>query len=503
MNKELNQSFTRLGIIAGIVLVVLLGGYLAGEEQFNTVLSVLMAIGLVLLGITILVTIHELGHFLTAKAFGMRVEIFSIGFPPKLFSYTKGETEYQIGATPLGGFVKISGIIDESLDTNHLSEAPKPYEFRSKPVWQRLIVMTGGVIMNVILGVFILSMMYFAEGERKTPLNGLEYGIEVVKSVPGLNRCEEVIQKTTLGYLLGFRTGDKLVSFKGNSYEYIEDYGQLNHLLESDGYYEVERNGNIVRLNVPEGVINMLSEDTIRTLLFSIRFPSQVKVIQTDSQGNMLPGAKANLKTGDVITAIDSIPIKYYSDLQEKLPGHGNQSLTLSILRNGKPMELVVQLDSASVLGVLPDSSFLNIVTKKYSFFQSFVPGTQRAFKILSGNAQGLGQVFTGKANASKSVMGPLAIAKRYLEIFLQGGWPGFLELTAMLSMILAFVNILPIPGLDGGHVVFLLIEAITRKEPSPKFRIITQQIGMVLVLGLMVVIIFNDVFRQFLYNCN
>ncbi|MEM9984526.1 MAG: site-2 protease family protein, partial [Bacteroidota bacterium] len=202
MSQARNQRLSRLGAIAAIILGAILLGYLAGE--LTLVLDVLRAIGLVLVGITILVTIHELGHFLTAKAFGMRVETFSIGFPPKLFSFTRGDTEYQIGATPLGGYVKISGIIDESMDAdtirhekereklskedlsyykNHPEEAPdwmpKPWEFRAKPVWQRLIVMTGGVIMNVILGILIFSVMAYLYGEERIPMSQIKYGIEM------------------------------------------------------------------------------------------------------------------------------------------------------------------------------------------------------------------------------------------------------------------------------------------------------------------------------------
>lgn len=503
MSQSKNQSLIRLGIIAGIVLGALLVGKLIGPDAYSLVVTILKAVGLVLLGITVLVTIHELGHFLTAKMFGMRVEAFSIGFPPKLFSFQRGDTEYQIGATPLGGYVKISGIIDESMDTEHLAQEPEPYEFRAKPVWQRLIVMTGGVIMNVILGVIIFSLLSFAFGEQKTPVNEARYGIEVIQSVQGVNKCDEPVTRTTLGHILGFRTGDRLHSFKGESLPYLEDYNNPNILLEGDGYFEVEREGSIVRLDVPEGILNAFSNDTVLVELFGINTPAQIRVYAADSALNPtnkeFPAEKAGLETGDVILSLNGIPIQWYADLLEYLPRFKNQMLPMEIRRGDTTLEVVAPMDSTGKLGITRDPSLFQDFrqdTLKYAFFESFGPGAKRAFGILSLNAKGFGKIISGNADAGSSVMGPVAIAQKYLEIFTSGGWTGFWVLTASLSMILAFVNILPIPALDGGHVVFLLIEAITRREPSPKVRIIAQQIGMILILGLMVLVIFNDFFN-------
>lgn len=505
MSNERNKNFVVFGGIAAAILLAILGGYLVGPEALELVINILKAAGLILLGLTILVTVHELGHFLTAKAFGMRVETFSIGFPPKLIGFTKGETEYVIGVIPLGGYVKISGIIDESLDTNHIKEAPKPYEFRAKPVWQRLIVMTGGVIMNVILGVFIFSMFFYSLGESKTPVSEMTYGIDVVTETTGKNECDEEIKQTTLGHFLGFQSGDKLLSFKGESLPYLEDYVDPNILLDDGAYFEVERSGKTVKIEVPDGILNQFTNDTIIPYLFSINMPSSIRVLDSSLLGYMTPALDAGLKTGDRIIAIDSQPVQYYSDLLKRLPTYPNQALSLDILRDGDSVSVVVQMDSTAKLGVGPDSVFLAQLkrdTLSYGFFDSFAPGFKRATSIVGGNAKGLGQVVTGQASARKSFIGPLAIAKKYLEIFTAGGWGGFLELTAILSMILAFVNILPIPALDGGHVVFLLIEAVIRKEPSVKIRIITQQIGMFFILGLMLLILFNDFFTHLLSNC-
>ena len=500
-----------MGIILGAILAALLVGRILGPEAYDGVVTFLSALGLVLLGITLLVTIHELGHFLTAKWFGMRVEAFSIGFPPKLFSLKRGETDYQIGATPLGGYVKISGIIDESMDTQHIEDEPEPWEFRAKPVWQRLIVMTGGVIMNVLLGIFIFSMLSFAFGDRLTPMDEVKNGIAVKQRVKMPNKCGDIVEKTTLGYYLGFRTGDKLLSYKGESLPYFEDYNSPALLIEDEAYFEVDRKGEKVRIDVPPKVLDRFSDDSIEVYLFSMEnFPAQVLLISDDTSGTGLPdrtwpAEKAGMLSGDRVTQIDGTPIAYYEDLLNTIPFLEKDLVQVTVQRGDSLVELNLELDSTRMMGIRPFPEAMpkiNTVTQKYGFWESFPQGLDNALSVLSLNAKGFSKIIQGNASAGNSVMGPLAIAKVYLERFKRFGWSGFWELTASLSMILALVNILPIPALDGGHVVFLLIEAITRKEPSPKVRIIAQQIGMFLLLGLMVLVIFNDTFTHLLSGC-
>ncbi|MDP5169338.1 MAG: RIP metalloprotease RseP [Bacteroidia bacterium] len=489
MSSQRNKSFIRLGIIAGIILLALLIGQLTG--YLDNVIEVLTAIGLVLIGITILVTVHELGHFLTAKAFGMRVETFSIGFPPKLFGFTRGETEYQIGATPLGGYVKISGIIDESLDTNHLQEEPKPYEFRAKPVWQRLIVMTGGVIMNVILGIAIFTGLKFGYPDTKLPMSQVVYGIEV--SPDG----------NTLGNLLGFQTGDSIISFKGESFPYFTDYTSQAILVDDGAYYEVKRNGETLRIEVPGNVQNYFNHDTISGFLFSPNAPAVVKVADSmriaegEKAVSATPAFLAGMRTGDKIIRIDSQEIKLFSDLRDYLNGVSSREINVGVLRGSDTLSFAFTTDADGKMGVNPDlESVFRLDTITYGLGDAFVKGSTEAFSVVVTNFRGIKKLFRKDVDASKSVMGPIQIAKVYRDASLIGGIKGFLRLTAMLSMILAFVNILPIPALDGGHVLFLLIEAVTRKEPSPKVRIVAQQIGMIFILGLMILILFNDAFQ-------
>lgn len=546
MNSNSRKSLIRLGAIVGGVLLALLIGKLSGPESYDWVVSLLKGAGLVILGLTVLVTIHELGHFLAAKAFGMRVEAFSIGFPPKLFSVQRGDTEYQIGATPLGGYVKITGIIDESMDADTIRKEklktdyeqlikkgidpdspnldpetkkifeqksewePKPWEFRSKPIWQRLIVMVGGVVMNVILGVAIFSIISYSRGEYRTPVNELKYGIEVLPSIKEADKCGNIIDKTTLGYFLGFRTGDKLLSFKGTAYSYVEDYRNPNLLLESEPYYEVERAGKIERINIPDNVLNKFNNDSIIVELFSFNTPAQIKLIEPDTSKkalnkNVWPAHKAGLQNGDLIVALDSFPVRYYADVLTYLPKQANKEVAISIQRGDSLIKRYAQLDSTAKLGIYRDPVLYDQLkqdTTRYNPAQAIAAGAKRAFNLVSLNARGLGKIAGGQVNAGSSVMGPLAIAKQYLNFFTEGGWPAFWVLTGSLSMVLAFVNILPIPALDGGHVIFLLIEGLMGREPSPKIRIIAQQIGMVLILGLMVLVLFNDFFQNFWNSC-
>ncbi|MEL7531265.1 MAG: RIP metalloprotease RseP [Bacteroidota bacterium] len=491
--------------MAGVILLGLLIGKLT--DNYDLAIQILKALGLVMLGITILVTIHELGHFLTAKMFGMRAETFAIGFPPKLFSFTKGETEYMFGAIPLGGFVKISGIIDESLDTEHLNEVPEPYEFRAKPVWQRLIVMTGGVIMNIILGVAIFWGFKFSFGDRYLPMEEVQHGIYTVEYQIVPDSTEEGVRldtMETLGHFLGFRTGDKLLSMNGEVFPHFEDYLDRKRMIDDEAHYIVERQGQEVRIEIPGNIQNYFSKGSDKfPFLFQNRSISRIKLGRSIDQNtyaetliDTLPAVLAGLKDGDQVYMLDSTQITWYQELREYVSEHQTGPIMVHLIRAGDSLSISVTPDANGHIGVLPDTRYKKV---EYSFFGAFVPGVKKAFGFLTANAQGLTNLFTRKGiDKGKSVMGPIQIAKQYLLAFEVGGMVKFLELTAMLSMILALVNILPIPALDGGHVVFLLIEAITRKEPSPKVRIIAQQIGMVLILGLMIVIFGNDIFRLF-----
>lgn len=446
-----------------------------------SVVNILQIVGLIILGLSIMVTIHELGHHLTAKMFGMKVEKFSVGFPPKVFSFMWRGTEYQIGAVPLGGFVKIAGIIDESMDAKNMQKDPEAWEFRAKPVWQRLIVMSGGVIMNIILGILIFSIIKFAYGDEKLPMEEAKFGIDVYDK----STAQE----------LGFKTGDKIVNFKGEPIKYFDDISSPNILLEEDAYFELERNGEKIRIDIPSDFIDKYtSKEKKDPLLF---YPNTESFVVTDS-ASKLPAYKAGIRKGDRIIEIENKPVEYFGDIRKILKGKKNEKVDITVLRNEVKKKLVVQLDSNGKMGVAPDVSRFKYETLDYGFFQSFGVGTKAAFSFLWTNIQGFKKLLTGKINPTKGLQGPVGIAVTYGTIFDRLGWLGFWQLTAMLSMILAFMNFLPIPALDGGHIVFLLLEAISGKEPSLKFRMIAQQVGMVILLLLMAFVIFNDIWKMF-----
>lgn len=479
-----------LVIASAVVVGALALGYATNNEQF--VLDFLLALGLIFLAITILVSIHEFGHFITARMFGMRVETFSIGFPPKIFSVKRGDTEYQIGATPLGGYVKISGMIDESLDTDYVDKEPQPYEFRSKPVWQRLIVMLGGVVMNIILGVLIFSTAKYITGEKFLPIDAVnKYGIEVFPN--------------SIGDTLGFETGDRLLSLNGESLAYFDDYDKMQP-IQSVGYYEVTRNGKTVQLPITSGAINYFADDSLMKFLFMPDAPAVIIVDTTEIIKGHIGAFAAGLKTGDQITRLDSTPIALFSELRTYMRTTDQDSMLVTYLRDDSEKQswitLKVTEGGRKQLGVGNNWNLFyenDFITKNYNFFQAFGPGSKAAFGIMSSQAQGLSRLAEPGVKTSKLIQGPIEIAKFYVTAFKAGGWPTFLLLTGTLSMILALMNILPIPALDGGHVMFLLFEMVTGREPSTKVKIIAQQIGLLIVFALMAYLILNGVYKQFI----
>lgn len=468
-----NAQIRLLLALATIVAIIVMAFNFGYGEQTK---MVLLSIGLLILSLSIMVTIHEFGHFIAARMFGIRVDKFYIFFDflfplPHilnfaLFKRKKGDTEYGIGWFPMGGYVQIAGMIDEQMDENAVAGPAQPWEFRSKPVWQRLLVMAGGVIMNVILGIAIFTGVKFKTGEEHLPMSEVKYGI--------------IVMDNSIGSLVGFKTGDKVVSFKGKAIPYFDDYN-VNLLLEDNPYFEVERNQQIVKLVPPKGILDKISDKNISKTFFLPEIEAYLFV------GKDSPAAKAGLQKGDKVVRADSTPITTFGALMDfvKLQ-KPNQTISLQIERGGKPQTVAVTLNSEGRMGINPDLSGLRTDTIRYTLAQALIEGTKHAFSIVSMNAKGFSKIGSGEASFSKSVQGPVEIATMFATAFQTAGWMAFWQLTASLSMVLAFVNILPIPALDGGHIVFLLIEAVMRKEPSVRVRMIAQQIGMVIVLALM-----------------
>jgi regulator of sigma E protease len=445
-----------------------------------------------LLSLSILVAVHEMGHLLAAKYFGMRVEQFSIGFPPKLWSFKKGETEYAISAIPLGGYVKISGMIDESLDTDAMKQPPQPWEFRSKPAWQRLIVMLGGIFVNVIIGVLIFIGITYVYGDKN-----------ILKDE--INK-RGGFQVGPIGEKIGLKTGDKIVKINGQDFEYFQDIIRPQTLLSTDAYYTVERNGKLVDIPIPADFIEVFNKKEGPSNFLSYRIPPMVGKTREGSIAD-----RVGLKEGDVITAVDGKPVQYFDEVYtyvkstqgDSVSGKRatSDSISFSISRNGETLTFkgAFEKENKHEIGFYPmePEGYLDgaEVAIQYSFLESIPRGTKRAFQTLKTQITAFGKIISGVLSPKESLSGPLGIMKAFGSDW---DWERFWSLTGVLSLVLAFMNLLPIPALDGGHVMFLTYEMISRKKPSDKFLEAAQKVGMVFLLALMVFIFANDIIKMF-----
>ena len=437
-------------------------------------MEVFIMVGQLILGLSILVGLHELGHLLAAKAFGMRVEQFSIGFPPKIWGKKFGDTEYSFGMIPLGGFVKISGMIDESLDVTAMRAAPQPHEFRSKPAWQRLIVMMGGIIVNVILGVVIFIGFKYTQGDTylsKQELN--KYGIVAYE----------------LGESIGLKTGDRILDINGEDYERFRDLASPAVLLSSDGYFTVNRDGKRLTIPIPNDFVDDFAEENNAQKFIFYRLIFDIGAVIEGS-----PADLGGLQVGDKIIALNGAEIEFYDQLQASMDTLAGTQITLLINRSNVQQTLTIEVNEEGKIG-FQVNRLNEISTVEYTFAESVPLGTELAFSIVWDNIKGFKKIFAGEVSASKSLSGPIGIAKIF------GGtwdWQRFWRITGMLSMVLAFMNFLPIPALDGGHVVFLTWEIVTGKKPSDTFLENAQKVGMVLLLALMSYAILNDIIKLF-----
>jgi len=425
----------------------------------------------------ILVFVHELGHYLAAKWFGMRVERFSIGFPPRVWGFQKGDTDYCIGATPLGGYVKISGMIDESMDTDHLDKEPEEWEYRSKPVWQRIITITAGVIFNMILAFFIYFGMTYTNGKAVLP----------IQETAGIYVPESSILNE-----IGFQTGDKIIGVNGEEVIYFNELVSASELTVDDLNYTVIRDEQ--RVNVPV-TSNFL--DSLQTRGFlDVGYMIPSKIVSAPAGR---PAAEAGLEGGDEIVSANGDPVRYWLQLVEIIQG-ADSAITFGVQRGDSLFYASITPDpETKTIGIArPQLHNLGLETIEYGFFGSIQEGYNQTMEQTVGILQGFTRMITGDISVKQNLGGPIAIANITKEATDAGGWIGFWNITALLSITLAILNILPIPVLDGGHLVFLLYEGITRREPSEKVRMVAQQIGFFLMIGLFIFVMFNDAFRYF-----
>lgn len=442
------------------------------------IVEIMSTLGIFAAALLILVFFHELGHFLAAKFFGMRVERFSLGFPPRIWGFKKGETDYCIGATPLGGYVKISGMIDESMDTDYLDKEPEPWEFRSKPVWQRLIVITAGVIFNMILAVVIFAGIALTIGEQKVP----------TESVSGI-----YVPDSTVVHEVGFRTGDKIVAVNGERVPYFSDLFSPAQLTASELSYTVVRDGEELTLLMPDSLLDQVGKGGFIDQN-NIMFPSLLGKIQGGS-----PAEAAGLQSGDKIVAVNGDEISSWQELVEKIQ-NADGPLELTVLRGDERFQTEVTPSQENIIGIqlAQTSNLLEVEHIQYGLFGSIGFGMEKTEETFTGIIQGFAKMFSGDISVKKNLGGPVAIAQFTKDATDRAGWLGFWNFTAFLSVTLAIMNMLPIPVLDGGHVMFLAYEGITRREPSEKVRMALQQIGFFIIIALFIYVTFNDIIRQF-----
>lgn len=438
-------------------------------------MDVIIQIAQLLLALTLLVFIHELGHFLAARMFGIRVEKFFIFFDAwgkKIWSFKRGDTEYGIGWLPLGGYVKIAGMIDESMDKDAMAKPAESWELRSKPNWQKFIVMIAGIVMNVILGIILYIFIH------------ANYSKSFV-TVDSINN-NGGIYATASGQQYGFETGDKLVSINGRSYDRIDDY--ISARLYFGAKLEVERNGQVVQVIVPDSAF----KDKMRgKAILDLR-----ATIKVSALNDSVPMAKnAGILAGDEIAAIDSTPIMYMSQMTEMLERKKNGTAAITVNRNGSAVTLNTAVNADGKIGIVTGSRLYDYDTVAYTFGKALSYGTRDAFEVFYFQAVSLIRIFRGDIPAKDSISSPIGITKLFAP---KWDWPSFWVLTALLSMVLAFMNLLPIPALDGGHMMFIAIEGITGKKLSDKFMERAQIVGMVLLLSLMVFAVGNDIFKMF-----
>jgi len=428
---------------------------------------------------SIIVVLHELGHFFPAKWFGCRIEKFYLFFNP-WFSLVKkkiGETEWGLGWIPFGGYVKISGMIDESMDKEAMKQPAKPYEFRSKPAWQRLIIMVGGVIVNLVLGFFIYAMMAWHWGDEYIPTNGLKYGIEV----------------DSLGQSIGLQNGDQILSLDG---KYIEKFRNipLHVILKHTKTIEIDRNGEKKTIRVPEDFPSTLIHYKAINFI-SYRYPfTKLDTILPDG-----PAIKAGLKVGDRILSYNGINTSFYSDFKTYLRSNKGKPINLVVARGNDTMKIASTITPEGKFGIgaWPDTAAKPFEEKKisYSLAASFPAGLKRSQETLQNYWLQLKLIFSGRVKTSESLGSVFSIAKMYSPTW---DWEALWSMTAFFSLVLALMNILPIPALDGGHALFTLIEMITGRKPSDKFIEYAQTAGMVLLMGVMAYALGLDIFRMF-----
>jgi regulator of sigma E protease len=433
-------------------------------------------VGQFILAFSILVILHEMGHFFPAKWFGCRVDKFYLFFNPwfSLWKKKVGETEYGLGWVPLGGYVKIAGMIDESMDKEQMKLPAQPYEFRAKPAWQRLIIMIGGVVVNFILALVLFAMILFVWGEERLPVKNMRYGLSA----------------DSLAQSVGLRNGDLITAVNNQPVHY---YNELTKdiMLNEKPVLSVNRNGKDTAIQLPKGFLSALTKNQLQGFVYP-RYPA---IVEKDDNVSYVSG---KMMPGDVIIGVNGKYFNYLDEYIDVKKDFKNQTIKLDLLRNNDTVQIQVKTKETSATGVETRNpgKILGIEKKEYSFLEAVPAGINYGVDRLSDYITGIRLLFTSKEHKVSDNLGSvISIGKTF------GGswdWYRFWTMTALFSIILAFMNILPIPALDGGHALFTIYEMITGRKPSDKFMEYAQMVGMVLLLGLMLYAFGLDIWRLF-----
>ena len=448
-----------------------------------TVTEIIIIVGQFLLSLSLLIVLHELGHFIPAKLFKTKVEKFYLFFDVK-FSLVKkkiGETVYGIGWLPLGGYVKIAGMIDESMDTAQMAKEPQPWEFRSKPAWQRLIIMLGGVIVNFVLAWLIYIGMSYAYGEKYLAAEDIGDSMQVAEIVTDA---------------VGLQTGDRIVSIDGEGFD---TFSQMRENFLFAEKVEVIRDGQQLTLEVPQNFLETIIDDNTGNII-GLRLPLVVGAFDDAS-----PNKGKELKKGDVLLSLDGEKVKYFEDASKALNKHKGTEVAATVFRNGKEKDIKVVVTDEGKLGVTTGGismedmgrlGYLKLSTKEYTFGESFSAGTARFFDRFASFGRQLKALVTPSTGAYKGLGSFISIAKIFPTTW---NWEAFWGITAFLSIMLGVLNLLPIPALDGGHAMFLSYELVTGRKPSDKFLEFAQMVGFIILISLFVFAFGNDIYRNFM----
>lgn len=430
-----------------------------------------------LLALTILVGLHEFGHFIFARIFNIRVNKFYIFFDflfplPNVLNFAlwkkkKGDTEYGLGWFPLGGYVDIAGMIDETKDASQLSSTPEPWEFRSKPAWQRLFVMLGGIIVNVILGIIIFSGVKYVWGDEdytRTEIN------------------KRGIFAYPLAEKIGLKTGDKIIKINGKDYATLSEL--RGSITNENTLFTIERDSTTLDIPIPNELIDKVAQKNF--------FIDPIIPFEVDRVTKGMPAEESGLRSGDKIVKFNGTPISYYQQIQPLIKKSANKKVDLEIERKGTILTIHPVVTADSAIGFYP-RSLLASTKAKYSLPEAFMVGSSEALGVIPQQINGFARIFKGHISPKNALTGPVGLAQMFSP---KWDWEKFWALTGLLSMALAFMNALPIPALDGGHVMVLLYEMISGRKPSEKFMERTQQIGTFILLALMVYVLFNDTIK-------